>query len=258
MFLLFFFVVVVVRKCFFFCSAEWDLCEFVIVHMILGGSSVILWISLGGKPKWLLLKFGYHDVMRTSGIVMMSTPRSHSTSTLLVLPSRQHRYTQVWSSRRRFYPVFHAFQPFDRETPSWRNTRHTLECSAQQYSVIKLITYFQTRLRVHLQCIQDFFPNFVRFKKIDFWSDWAQIFRKDSLCHPLAPNFFFGGVISKRTAEFRFLVRFHGNVPCTTRFSQTLFYCNTLVSHPIFLKISRKTPDAILPQFSFRVVIFCL
>ena len=33
------------------------------------------------------------------------------------------------------------------------------------------------------------------FKKIDFWSDWAQIFRKDSLCQPLAPNFFFCGVI---------------------------------------------------------------
>ena len=29
---------------------------------------VILWISLGGKPKWLPLKFGYHDVMRTSPI----------------------------------------------------------------------------------------------------------------------------------------------------------------------------------------------
>ena len=33
---------------------------------VLGGSPVILWISLGGKPKWLPLKFGYHDVMRTS------------------------------------------------------------------------------------------------------------------------------------------------------------------------------------------------
>ena len=33
---------------------------------VVGGSPVILWISLGGKPKWLPLKFGYHDVMRTS------------------------------------------------------------------------------------------------------------------------------------------------------------------------------------------------
>ena len=33
------------------------------------GSPVILWISLGGKPKWLPLKFGYHDVMHTSPIV---------------------------------------------------------------------------------------------------------------------------------------------------------------------------------------------
>ena len=37
---------------------QWGLCEYVMVHTILGGSSVILWISLGGKPKWL--PFGYH------------------------------------------------------------------------------------------------------------------------------------------------------------------------------------------------------
>ena len=47
---------------------QWGLCEYVIVHTALGGSPVILWISLGGKPKWLPLKFGYHDVMRTSPI----------------------------------------------------------------------------------------------------------------------------------------------------------------------------------------------
>ena len=46
----------------------WGLCEYVIVHTILGGSPVILWISLGGTPKWLPLKFGYHDVMHTSPI----------------------------------------------------------------------------------------------------------------------------------------------------------------------------------------------
>ena len=46
----------------------WGLCEYVIVHAILGGSPVILWISLGGKPNWLPLNFGYHDVMRTSPI----------------------------------------------------------------------------------------------------------------------------------------------------------------------------------------------
>ena len=47
---------------------EWGLCEYVIVHTILGGSPVILWISLGGKPRWLPLKFGYRDIMRTSPI----------------------------------------------------------------------------------------------------------------------------------------------------------------------------------------------
>ena len=34
----------------------WDLCEYVIVHTKLPPSPVILWIELGGKPKWLLLK----------------------------------------------------------------------------------------------------------------------------------------------------------------------------------------------------------
>ena len=46
---------------------EWRLCEYVIVHTILPPSLVTLWISLGGKPKWLPLNFGYH-VMRTGPI----------------------------------------------------------------------------------------------------------------------------------------------------------------------------------------------
>ena len=37
---------------------EWGLCEYVIVHTILPPSPVILLIWLGGKPKWLPLKFG--------------------------------------------------------------------------------------------------------------------------------------------------------------------------------------------------------
>ena len=40
------------------CACQWGVCEYVIVQTILGGSPVILWISLGGKPKWLQLKFG--------------------------------------------------------------------------------------------------------------------------------------------------------------------------------------------------------
>ena len=54
--------------CTLLCNYQWRLCEYVIVHMIWGGSPVILSISLGGKPKWLPLKFGYYDVMRTSPI----------------------------------------------------------------------------------------------------------------------------------------------------------------------------------------------
>ena len=49
------------------------MCEYVIVHIILPPSPVILWIELGGKPKWPPLNTGYHDVMRrvTSPIVEM-------------------------------------------------------------------------------------------------------------------------------------------------------------------------------------------
>ena len=42
---------------------EWGLCEHVIVHTNLPPSQVILWIELGGKPKWLPLKFECHDKM---------------------------------------------------------------------------------------------------------------------------------------------------------------------------------------------------
>ena len=50
------------------CMWQWGLCDYVTVHTILPPSAVILWMELGGKPKWLPLKFGYHDVMRTSPI----------------------------------------------------------------------------------------------------------------------------------------------------------------------------------------------
>ena len=44
------------------------LCEYVIVHTTLPPSPVILWINLGGRPKWLPLKFWYLDLMRTSSL----------------------------------------------------------------------------------------------------------------------------------------------------------------------------------------------
>ena len=34
---------------------------------------VILWILLGGKPKWLPLNFGFDDVMRTAPILSQLT-----------------------------------------------------------------------------------------------------------------------------------------------------------------------------------------
>ena len=62
---------------------EWGLCEYIIVHTILGGSPVILWISLVGKPKWLPLKFEYHYVMRTSPISKGEKKCQSTTRTLV-------------------------------------------------------------------------------------------------------------------------------------------------------------------------------
>ena len=63
-----------VKKMIALCGKKWGLCEYVIVHTILGSSPVILLISLGGKPKWL--QFGYHDVMRTSPIGQLCKGKS--------------------------------------------------------------------------------------------------------------------------------------------------------------------------------------
>ena len=43
-------------------KSQWGLSEYVIVHTILPPSPVILWIELSSNPKWLPLKFRYHDI----------------------------------------------------------------------------------------------------------------------------------------------------------------------------------------------------
>ena len=45
---------------------QWGPRAYIIVYTILPPSPVVLWIELDGKPKWLPLNFGYHDVMRTT------------------------------------------------------------------------------------------------------------------------------------------------------------------------------------------------
>ena len=55
----------------------WGLCVYVIVHTIWPPSPVILWIELGGKPKWLPLSFGCHGFKRTGPIRFEFCPRSN-------------------------------------------------------------------------------------------------------------------------------------------------------------------------------------
>ena len=57
----------------------WDLCECVIVHTILPPSPVILWIELGGKPKWLPFNSGYHDVRPCKFFSVFLVRVSHET-----------------------------------------------------------------------------------------------------------------------------------------------------------------------------------
>ena len=42
------------------------LCAYIIVHTIVPSSPVILSTELGGKPKWLPLNIGFHDIVRTA------------------------------------------------------------------------------------------------------------------------------------------------------------------------------------------------
>ena len=54
---------------------EWGSCEYVIVHTMLPPSAVILWIEVGGKPKWLPMNFGHHDVIRRVQSFLQNTPK---------------------------------------------------------------------------------------------------------------------------------------------------------------------------------------
>ena len=51
----------------------WYLCEYIIVHTKWPPSPVILWIGLGGKPKWLPLNFGYNVTIHTGPIELCLT-----------------------------------------------------------------------------------------------------------------------------------------------------------------------------------------
>ena len=51
---------------FLFLVTNRALCVYIIVHSKMPSSQAILWIELGGNPKWLLLNFGYHDVTRAA------------------------------------------------------------------------------------------------------------------------------------------------------------------------------------------------
>ena len=42
---------------------QWGLCAYIIFHTKWPPSPVILWVKLGGKPRWLPLNFLYNDVI---------------------------------------------------------------------------------------------------------------------------------------------------------------------------------------------------
>ena len=65
-------------------STQWGLCAYVIVHTVL---PVILWTELGGKPKWLPLNFGYHDIMHAGPHHKLQYPQKSR----LQHPNRKNR-----------------------------------------------------------------------------------------------------------------------------------------------------------------------
>ena len=60
-------------------AQQWSPGEYVVVHTILRMPPSPV-SELGGKPKWLPLKFGYHDVMRTSPISDLKISTGRCTS----------------------------------------------------------------------------------------------------------------------------------------------------------------------------------
>ena len=56
-------------------SEKCGLCEYVMFHTKLPPSPVILWIELGGEPKWLPLILRYYDVMCTSPRLLLRSQR---------------------------------------------------------------------------------------------------------------------------------------------------------------------------------------
>ena len=80
---------------------HWGMCEFIKVHIQLPPSPIILWIELGGKPKWLPLNFGYHDVMRTGSFLGRAVIVTFSLGTVVAQTSRSFRVSiirEYWKS----------------------------------------------------------------------------------------------------------------------------------------------------------------
>ena len=78
---------------------QWGLCAYVIVHIILPPSPVILWIELGGKPKWLPLNSGYHDVMCTAPSQNVCVQKSFVHDKVLEFVHYPHAKLCIWQIR---------------------------------------------------------------------------------------------------------------------------------------------------------------
>ena len=95
---------------------QWGLCANVKVHSKFPPSLVILWIELGGKPKWLPLNFGYHGVMRTgpntlcySVIAQQMWDRSS--------PIRGHlKSSHIADKRKNFHMALYPLPPSSNES----------------------------------------------------------------------------------------------------------------------------------------------
>ena len=111
----------------------------------------------------------------------------------------------------------------------------------------------QVTARQWYSAFRNFFPKFCLILKIDFWSDWAPNFRKDSLCHPLAPNFFFGVVMFKITAEFRFFSPFPWKRSIYNSFFHKLCL---IITHWFLVRFSSNFQEKLLMPSSYPNFLF--
>ena len=146
------------KNCFYWmalCWHTWGLCEYIIAHTNVPPNPVILWIELGGKPKWLPLIFGYHDVMHTGTVTTINLIFTH----IMVLLEN--------------YSEFRHNHHFIVITNSQPSTVTLHKINRPLYFIMPgSINYLEHFFQHHLQPIRDSVLHDICRSKESFWYSW--------------------------------------------------------------------------------------